>query len=59
MSVSGLCDVCGQPDVEHTCNRCGRLVCERHYNTELGVCVDCVSEIDGGTERDDTDTYRF
>ncbi|WP_229122244.1 hypothetical protein [Halapricum desulfuricans] len=59
MSVSGLCEICGKPDIEHTCNRCGQLVCERHYNAEMGVCVECVSEISGGTERDDVDTYRF
>lgn len=59
MSVSGLCEICGQPDVEHACDRCGQLVCERHYNAEMGVCVECVSEIGGGTERDDVDTYRF
>ncbi|QSG05559.1 Zinc finger domain [Halapricum desulfuricans] len=57
MSVSGLCDVCGQPDVDHVCDRCGRLVCDRHYDAELGVCTECGSEIRGN--RDDADTYRF
>ncbi|MFW6017290.1 MAG: hypothetical protein ACOCPX_00560 [Halapricum sp.] len=59
MSATGLCDVCGHPDVDHVCDRCGRLVCERHYDTDLGVCIECASEISDGSDRDDVDTYRF
>jgi len=68
MSVSGLCEVCQQPSVEHTCERCGHLVCDRHFDEEAGVCVECASELGrpggtGGTEPDDlpdgVDTYEF
>jgi hypothetical protein len=68
MSVSGLCEVCQQPAVDHTCDRCGNLVCDRHFDSELGVCSECVAEAGGRdpadpTRSDDTpdgvDTYRF
>jgi len=45
MSVSGLCEICQQPDVEHTCDRCGQLVCDRHFDTETGVCIECVADL--------------
>jgi hypothetical protein len=68
MSVSGLCEVCQQPDVDHTCDRCGQLVCDRHFDEETGVCVECVAELgrpdgvrDPGSEDlpDGVDTYQF
>lgn len=67
MSLSGLCELCDRPDVDHTCGRCGHLVCDRHFDTETGVCVDCLSEVRGpGEDRGDAkdrpdgvDTYRF
>lgn len=71
MSVSGLCEVCQQPDVDHSCDRCGNLVCDQHFDDDLGVCAECVAEVGRGdptdpvdpTGSDDmpdgVDTYRF
>jgi hypothetical protein len=69
MSVSGLCEVCQRPDVDHTCDRCGQLVCDRHFDEETGVCVECASEVgrpggvreeEGGEDLPDgVDTYQF
>lgn len=66
MSVSGLCEICEYPEVEETCERCGRLVCERHFDENAGVCVNCAAELGIGDEPvepgnlpDDVDTYRF
>lgn len=66
MSVSGLCELCQQHEVIDGCDRCGRLVCERHYDKSTGLCIDCLREVGGHSvderERDrpdGTDTYRF
>ncbi len=68
MSVSGLCEVCQRPDVDHTCDRCGQLVCDRHFDDETGVCMECAAEVgrpdgvrDGDSQDlpDGVDTYRF
>ncbi|MFB6150983.1 MAG: hypothetical protein ABEJ40_04175 [Haloarculaceae archaeon] len=66
MSVTGLCEVCQQPDVDHTCDRCGKLVCDRHFDETAGVCVECAAELgrsDSTPEGDDlpdgVDTYEF
>jgi len=68
MSVTGLCEICQQPDVDHTCDRCGRLVCERHFDEETGLCVECASEVRGPDEvrdeeesdyPDGVDEYQF
>jgi hypothetical protein len=48
MSVTGLCEVCQQPDVDHTCDRCGRLVCDRHFDDGVGLCVECAAEVQPG-----------
>lgn len=45
MSLSGLCEICQSPGVEYTCDRCGQLVCNRHFDVQLGVCTDCAAEI--------------
>lgn len=69
MSVAGTCEVCQTGGVEHTCTRCGQLVCEDHFEADTGLCVECVAEV-GGDERpgrqvppenapDGVDTYRF
>ena len=39
MSVSSPCEVCGTADVEGACQRCGQLVCERHFEADLGQRV--------------------
>jgi hypothetical protein len=70
MSVSGLCEICGQPDVEYTCDRCGKLVCDEHFDREVGYCTECAAELrrgrgEGGRREpgedmpDGVDEYRF
>jgi hypothetical protein len=70
MSVSGLCQICEEREVVDGCDRCGRLVCERHFEESAGICAECYAEFGGGRgeERqpgrdgpgpDGVDTYRF
>ena len=66
MSVTGLCEICERPDVDHSCDRCGQLVCDRHWDEALGVCVECSADIDSGERQpspdtlpDGVDTYEF
>ncbi len=68
MSVSGPCEICTTAPIEDACERCGKLVCERHYEEESGRCVKCEAEISGEHPRhipeegdlpDGVDTYRF
>lgn len=66
MSVSGLCEQCMQNEVVDGCDRCGRLVCERHYDETTGFCTDCLKETGKPADEDnrrrrpdDVDTYRF
>jgi hypothetical protein len=66
MSVAGLCELCERPDVDHTCDRCGRLVCDRHWDEDTGMCVECGAEVGRPGDRvspegmpDGVDTYRF
>jgi len=67
MSVSGLCELCEGGNVEDGCDRCGRLVCEDHYDRTSGLCVACADELGGdptsvGGQRDapdGVDEYRF
>lgn len=70
MSVSGICEVCGVGEVRHTCSRCAQLVCDEHFDTETGLCVECLSEVEGARgERqpsrvpddmpDGVDTYEY
>lgn len=54
MSVAGLCQVCERARADRQCVRCGSLVCEDHFDPELGVCVDCA-----GTGPDDPGGLRF
>ncbi|MFB6140214.1 MAG: hypothetical protein ABEJ26_07240 [Halosimplex sp.] len=56
MSVSGLCEICGHRDVEHTCDRCGNLVCDVDYDPELGICSECVAEVGRGDPSDPSGT---
>lgn len=67
MSTSGLCEICQTPDVDHTCDRCGQLVCDEHFDETLGFCVECAAKIDDSTDpvrgqdpdHEDVDTYQF
>lgn len=57
MSVSGLCQICESNAAEESCERCGALVCERHYDGEHAMCVSCVAETTRG-DRADRDRNR-
>jgi hypothetical protein len=68
MSVSSPCEVCSRADVEAACDRCGKLVCSRHYDEQVGLCTECAAEVTNGEgghvpDPDETpdgvDTYRF
>lgn len=71
MSVSGLCEVCERREVVDGCDRCGRLVCEEHFERRHGMCTECFAEVggkpDGGRGRgrgehdypDGVGEYRF
>jgi hypothetical protein len=68
MSVSGLCEICQTPDVDYTCDRCGKLVCDDHFDETIGYCSDCAAELrrgDSGVTRpgenmpDGVDEYQF
>lgn len=62
MSVSGLCELCMQNEIVDGCDRCGRLVCERHYEESSGLCTDCLKEVAPTEDRrrpDGVDTYQL
>jgi hypothetical protein len=66
MSVASPCEICASANVEGACDRCGQLVCERHFEDRLGLCTECAADSDerptvpGGEDRPDgVDTYRF
>ncbi len=50
MSISGLCQVCESREANHSCENCGALVCEMHYDDDLHYCTDCAAGIDTGEE---------
>lgn len=66
MSVSSPCEICGRADVRHTCDRCGQLVCNQHFDDEVGFCIECAADVGADPERipddedmpDGVDTYR-
>jgi len=39
MSVTGLCHVCEAAPASHTCPRCGRAVCEDHWDDDADICT--------------------
>lgn len=51
MSVSSPCEICGRTDVAAACDRCGQLVCERHFEADLSFCVECAAKV-GSRDRD-------
>jgi hypothetical protein len=67
MSVTGLCEICERPSSQHSCDKCGKLVCQDHHDEETGVCTKCLTELDGDDRRrqptedmpDGVDTYEF
>ncbi len=42
--MTGLCDLCAEGHAEFSCDRCGRLVCDEHYDPETGFCERCAGE---------------
>ncbi len=69
MSVSSPCEICNRASVTGICDRCQQMVCSRHYDDDLGLCIECAAEVTEGTGRenipssdempDGVDTYRF
>jgi Na+-transporting NADH:ubiquinone oxidoreductase subunit NqrB len=67
MSVSGSCEVCATGEAQSTCDRCGKLVCEDHYDETTGYCTECASMVkepgrvtqDNDEWRDGVDTHRM
>ena len=47
MSVAGLCEVCEVKPIDDGCDRCGRLLCDRHHDEQTGLCPSCSSEVAG------------
>jgi len=43
MATVGSCHICGAAGTTNTCEQCGGLVCERHYDRSTGLCRDCLA----------------
>lgn len=41
MEVKGICNICGNVGILHTCRLCGRLVCGECYIPAAGLCRIC------------------
>jgi len=68
MSVSKACEICGTGSVRNACDQCGALVCDRHFEEDLGLCMECAAQFEQFEEEygpgsadppDGVDTYRF
>jgi hypothetical protein len=68
MSVSGGCELCATGEAAFGCDRCGKLVCDEHYNRDSGWCTECAAELRRPRDRveqeeegfnDGVDTYRM
>lgn len=67
MSVSAPCEICTHGEAEHSCLRCGKLVCDKHFDTTTELCDECTAEVGESPDEipdeddlpDDVDTYRF
>ena len=40
--ISGICVVCGKVDFVKNCKLCGNIICTSHFDSEKGICVECV-----------------
>lgn len=59
MSVQGVCEICEAKPVVDGCDRCGRLVCEDHYDASTGLCTQCLAAVGGPPDdREPTDRDR-
>ena len=38
-----ICKICGKPDADALCVRCGRVVCERCFHGFDELCIECTS----------------
>lgn len=45
MSVTGLCQICESAQAQFACDRCGSVVCDVHYDSELGLCSECAQDV--------------
>ncbi|ELZ49580.1 hypothetical protein C464_03861 [Halorubrum coriense DSM 10284] len=43
MSLTGLCQICEAATAEHVCDRCGRAVCDDHWDEAAGACSGCAA----------------
>lgn len=50
MSFTGVCYICESAEGQHTCDRCGSLVCDVHYAEDLSVCTQCATAVRRGDE---------
>lgn len=48
MSVSELCQICEAREARFTCDNCGAVVCEDHYDDDVGFCLNCARTARGG-----------
>ena len=46
MSTAGLCQICESAPATQTCDRCGTLACQTHFEARLGLCLDCARTAD-------------
>lgn len=50
MSVTGLCQICESAEADHTCDRCGAVVCDSHFDSQRGICSQCLTELPSGQD---------
>jgi len=39
--VDKKCEICGRPNVDILCSKCGKFICERCYDPETDSCIKC------------------
>jgi ribosomal protein L37AE/L43A len=52
MSITGVCQVCESAEARHSCQQCGRTVCDDHYDREIAVCEVCATDLRRGGGND-------